>query len=162
VNVRNGDAPARPVRAEARGKQYRFLDDIAAADAAFEVWGNTPEEMCIAAADALLAVMVENPEEVAAQRTVDLHFESESLEMLLYRLLEELVFLKDARKLLLRIADLHITARRGMFRMEGDAYGEEIDPRKHRMIVDVKAVTFHRFKVEEREGKWTATVVVDV
>ena len=31
---------------------YRYRDDIATADAAFEAWGDTEEEMIIAAADA--------------------------------------------------------------------------------------------------------------
>lgn len=141
---------------------YRYLENIATADAAFEATGRTPEEMCSAAAEALLGVMIENPDDVAAERTLHIGCEADSLDMLLYRLLEELVFLKDARCLFLRIADIHIAGKYGAFSLEADARGEKINPEKHRMIVDVKAVTLHRFRVEERGGLWTATVVVDV
>ena len=141
---------------------YRYLEDIATADAAFEAVGMTPEEMFASAAEALLGIMVENPDAVSAARTIDIGFEADSLEMLLYRLLEELVFLKDARRLLLRIVEIHIAEEGGAFSLKADACGEEIDPEKHHMIVDVKAVTLHRFRVEERNGVWTATVVVDV
>jgi SHS2 domain-containing protein len=27
---------------------------------------------------------------------------------------------------------------------------------------DVKAITYYQFKVEEKDGKWTARVVVDI
>jgi len=141
---------------------YRYLDDIATADAAFEAAGMTPEEMFVSAADALLGIMVENTDAVSAERTHHIGLEADSLEMLLYRLLEELVFLKDARRLLLRVAEIHIITGDGVFRLEAEACGEEINPEKHEMIVDVKAITLHRFKIEERGGMWTATVVVDV
>ena len=141
---------------------YRYLDDIATADAAFEAAGTTPEEMFVAAADALLGIMVESPDSVMVARTLDIRLEADSLEMLLYRLLEELVFLKDARRLFLRIADIHIAEECGAFSLKADAYGEEIDPEKHPLIVDIKAVTLYRFKVEETGGEWRATVVVDV
>jgi SHS2 domain-containing protein len=43
-----------------------------------------------------------------------------------------------------------------------DALAERIDPAVHRFVVDVKAVTMHRFSVRREGGIWTATVVFDV
>jgi len=37
---------------------YRYLEDIALADAAFEVWADSLEELMIEAADAAVNVMV--------------------------------------------------------------------------------------------------------
>ncbi len=141
---------------------YRSLDDIATADAAFEASGDTLETMFAAAADALLGVMAENPEDIDTAQTVPVECGADSLDMLLFRFLGEMVYLKDARRLLLRAVRVRIRDEHGGYALEAEMRGEEIHPERHRMIVDVKAVTLHRLKVEERNGIWTATVVVDV
>ncbi len=40
--------------------------------------------------------------------------------------------------------------------------GERLNPARHDLRVDVKAVTMHRFSVEERNSRWRAVVVLDV
>ena len=44
---------------------YRYLEDIATADVAFEAWGDTLEEMFVAAADATMNVMVSDLDTIA-------------------------------------------------------------------------------------------------
>ena len=44
----------------------------------------------------------------------------------------------------------------------GTAEGEELNMVKHELLADVKAVTFHNFKVEETDGVWKAEVILDV
>lgn len=141
---------------------YRYLDDIAPADAAFIATGNTPAELFAAAADALMEVMVENLDAVEASRSFDIRLEAETLDMLLFRFLGELVYYKDAERLLLRAAEVNIESESRPLRLEADVYGEEIDTGKHHLAVDVKAVTLHRFKVEETPEGWRALVVLDI
>ena len=141
---------------------YRALDDVAKADAAFEAWGATPEEVFAAAADATLNVMVEDPAAVAAREYRHLTAEAESLDLLLLGFLTELIYLKDAEQLLLRVTEVRLQGRPGHWRVEGEAWGEEIDPDRHSLVVDVKAVTLHRLRVERTQRGWEATVVVDV
>jgi len=142
-------------------KSYRFRDDIATADAAFEAFGSTVEELFVAAADATLNVMLKDIESVTPKHYISLHFESEDLEMLLYRFLEEIIFYKDARSFFVRPADVDIRERNGRFVLDALVYAETIDPGKHDCIVDVKAVTLHRFGVEKTDNGWKATVVLD-
>ena len=40
--------------------------------------------------------------------------------------------------------------------------GEEIVPDRHDLIVDVKAVTLHRYRVEETPDGWESTVILDI
>jgi len=40
--------------------------------------------------------------------------------------------------------------------------GEAIEPQKHRLIVDVKAVTMHLFRVTKTTQGWEAVVVLDI
>ncbi|NTV43837.1 MAG: archease, partial [Syntrophobacteraceae bacterium] len=43
-----------------------------------------------------------------------------------------------------------------------EASGEKIDPDRHDLIVDVKAVTFHHFRVEQTRHGWEAMVILDL
>lgn len=141
---------------------YRYLDDIATADAAFEAVGATPEELCIAAADALMNIMVDNPDSIGEQRIVDISVEAESMELLLFRLLDDLVYYKDAERLLLRIRSVELCKTGESLCLRARAYGEEIDPARHHLVVDIKAVTMHMYRVEETPEGWKARVVVDI
>lgn len=141
---------------------YRFLEDIATADVAFEAWGATREELFAACASALLATMVAVPEEVGRRRELAFRLEHGELDLLLFDFLGELVFYKDARRWLLHADEVRIEGAEGGFRLETLARGEEIDPKRHKLLVDVKAVTLHRLRVVCEEGIWRATVVLDI
>ncbi len=141
---------------------YRYRDDIATADAAFEAWGESIEELFIDSAVATMNIMVEGTGSIAPLRFIMIDCEAETIEMLLLKFLEELIFYKDAEQLLLCVYDVEIEECKGGFKLEAGAYGEEINPFKHNLIVDIKAVTLHRFRVVETERGWEATVVVDI
>jgi len=57
---------------------------------------------------------------------------------------------------------VRIEEREGLFRLEAEFCGELIDAGRHRLLVDVKAVTLHRFQVAFRDNLWKAVVVLDV
>ncbi|MCM2357557.1 MAG: archease [Geobacteraceae bacterium] len=142
---------------------YRYLDDIAIADVAFEAWGKTLEEMFSAAADALMNVMVADLGSIRQDEKVAFSLENAELDLLLFNFLNELIYFKDARRLLLRIEALTIERDdSGNFTLQGRAGGEVLDPDRHSQLVDVKAVTLHRFRVEETPQGWEATVVLDI
>ncbi|HLO27466.1 MAG TPA: archease [Geobacteraceae bacterium] len=141
---------------------YRYLEDIAIADVAFEAWGATAEEMFTAAADALMNVMVDDLSSIRRVEELDLRLEEADPEFLLFDFLNELVFYKDARRLLLRVSSLAIERHDELFFLRASLYGEEADRARHALNADVKAVTFHRFRVEETGEGWRATVVLDI
>lgn len=141
---------------------YRYLEDIAIADVAFEAWGETCAEMFSAAADAQLNVMVADPAAISAVETVEIRLENEDLEMLLFNFLNELVFQKDARLLLLRVRSLEISTSDAHFSLVATASGERLDPARHQLLADVKAVTLHRLRVEKLDQGWRGVVVLDI
>ncbi|HTP64985.1 MAG TPA: archease [Geobacteraceae bacterium] len=141
---------------------YRFLEDIAIADVAFEATGRNREELFISAADALLNVMVDDPATVRLLEQVEFRVEEKELDMLLFNFLNELVFFKDARQLLLRVSAVEFRRSGGSFGLSARAGGERPDPARHPLIVDVKAVTLHRFRVEKKRRGWRAEVVLDI
>jgi SHS2 domain-containing protein len=141
---------------------FRFDDKISPADVAFEAWGDTQEELFIASAAALLRTMVEEPEEVARQQELTFRLEHEEFDLLLWSFLSELIFYKDARRLLLHADTVEIEAGDGIFRLEAQVSGEAIATERHRLLVDVKAVTLHCFRVVHEDDCWKAVVVLDV
>ncbi len=141
---------------------YRYLEEIATADVAFEAWGATKEETFLAAAEATLNTMVEEIGTVAPLERRVFSLAADSLDLLLFELLQELVYYKDAERLLLRVRDLRIEEAGSGFRLHADAIGETIDPARHPLLADVKAVTLHRLAVEKTPSGWRAVVVLDV
>ena len=140
---------------------YRYLGEIATADVAFEATGGSLEETFAAAAEATLNVMIEEPERIERRESIDVELENDDLEMLLFDFLNELVYYKDSKKLLLRVDEVKIEVE-GRFRLRAKLSGEMIDPMKHPLGADVKAVTLHRFSLLRSGDGWTATAVLDI
>jgi SHS2 domain-containing protein len=141
---------------------YRYLEEIATADVAFEARGATLEETFLAAADATLNTMVEEIGTVAPLERRVFSVAADSLDLLLFELLQELVYHKDAERLLLRIRDVRIEEAGSGYRLHAEAIGETIDSGRHSLLADVKAVTLHRLVVERTPDGWRAVVVLDV
>ena len=141
---------------------FEYAEEIAIADAAFRAWAATLEELFVAAADATLNVMVADLSTVAPSERRTVRVEAEAVDMLLFALLQEIIFYKDAERLLLRVPEAVIRKESDIFVLEAEAIGEEIDPSKHDLLVDVKAVTLHRYRVEETAPGWEAFVILDI
>jgi SHS2 domain-containing protein len=141
---------------------YEFVDELTVADIAFRAWGSDLEETFVAAADAVMNAMVEDLDAIQLHDMRTLGVEHEALDMLLFNFLQELIYHKDAEQLLLRVQQLRIADDRQPYTLRATAAGEPIDPDRHRMRVDVKAVTLHRFSLTQTEGGWEATVILDI
>ena len=140
---------------------FEFIEG-ATSDVTFEARGETLPALFAAAAEALLAATLANPEAVEERRSEPVSLAEPDLELLLLRFLNELVFLRDARGLLLRVRRLCVEPD-GEARLEGELAGEPIDRERHRMEGDVKAATAHGLAVvREAGGGWRATVTLDV
>jgi SHS2 domain-containing protein len=141
---------------------YRFLEEIAGGDVAFEASGKSREELFIAAAEATMNVMVENFENIQHQQEVVFNVEHPEFDLLLFKFLNELIYIKDSKRLLVRIEKVIFGEKESLLILEARGYGEPLDPERHQLQVDVKAVTLHRFQVKQSEEGWKATVVLDV
>jgi SHS2 domain-containing protein len=141
---------------------FEFLDDIDTADVAFRAWGKTIEEMFISAAEATMNVMAADLEKIERRRKVDIGLDADEIDMLLFNLLQEIIFLKDAEQLLVRIDDVRIERGDGTFSLTATGWGDSIDPERHELIVDVKAVTLHRYKVEQTGNGWETFIILDI
>jgi SHS2 domain-containing protein len=141
---------------------YAYTDDIAIADLAFRAWGPTLEATFMAAADATTNAMVDNVDALTLQEQRTFTLYDDSLELLLLQFLQELLYYKDAQRLLLRVQEVAIQEADGRFVLQARAAGEPIDPARHELGADVKGVTLHRLHVAQTPTGWEAVVVLDV
>lgn len=140
---------------------FKYLEDIAIADVAFEATGKTMEEMFESAGLATMQVMAELK---GVRRDVkkDILTMADSIEMLLKKFLDELIYIKDAELLLFSKFDAKITKVKGGYKIHVTALGEKLDMERHKLGVDVKATTMHMFEVKQEKGLWKARVILDI
>jgi SHS2 domain-containing protein len=141
---------------------YRFLEDIATADIAFEARGETLEEVFTAAAEATMNVMIESLDSIEPRQLRKFDLENAELDMLLFDFLQELIFFKDSETLLLRVAEMRIERQESSYKLKALTQGESLDPDRHEQRVDVKAVTLHRFRLEKTPQGWVSKIILDI
>lgn len=139
---------------------FEFVDDVTS-DLSFVARGPSLPALFRAAAEALLAATVADPAAVRGSRREPVALEEPDLELLLLRLLAELVFLRDARGLLLRAGAIEVEAGPPA-RLRGTLVGEPADPARHALEADVKAATAHGLRVTPTAQGWEARVTLDV
>lgn len=141
---------------------YEFLEDVAIADIAFRAWGTDLEELFKAAGDAVINTMIDNLEAIALNETCTFNLENDTLDLLLFNFLQELVYYKDSELLLLRAQQVHVEEKEGNYYLIATTQGERLDRDRHQQLVDVKAVTLHRFQLEKTDDGWIAMVILDI
>lgn len=139
---------------------YRFLEDIATGDAAFEAEGRTLEELFVEAAVATFEVMVDTMG-VEAKITREVELKNEAVDGLLFDWLSELVYLKDAEAVLFSKFNVNIK-KNDAYELMARVSGENINQQKHILRSDVKAITYHLFEVKKTGENWTARVILDI
>jgi SHS2 domain-containing protein len=141
---------------------YTFLEEIGTADIAFEATGRDLAELFTAAADATMNVMIDNREAIEPREARQIELSNDNIEMLLFDFLQELIYFKDARRLLLRVSEAQIEQKAEACSLKAKLAGEQLDDTRHHQRADVKAVTLHGFSVEQRDDGWRARVLLDI
>ena len=106
--------------------------------------------------------MVKNLDSVKHKVEKKFTVEGDNAEKLLFNFLQEIIFYKDAELLLFNKFDLDIVPKKSKLQLSVKAYGEKLDMKKHELLVDVKAVSLHKFEVKETKDGWVASVILDV
>ena len=140
---------------------FRFLDDIALADIAFEAEGDSVEAMFQGATQALLEILAD-PRTVAQaweRRIVKI---DETLADLLVEWLSEIVYWKDAAGVVFREARVQVKRENDGWHLEALLTGAPVDHAQQTLRNDVKGITRHLLAVGREGSSWKARVVVDV
>ena len=143
-------------------EKYRILDDVAIADVAFEIFGKDQDELFEHAALALFEQSADIAT-IKGTQTKEISLGSETLETLLFDFLSEILYIKDANQLIGKVCKVVISkAEDGSYSLKATIKGDLINQRTHTLKSDIKAITYHMFKIEETPKGWVAFVVVDI
>ena len=140
--------------------KYRFLEDTAIAESAFEAFGKSEEELFENAAAALFEIMADT-KKIGPKTKVEIRLSVPTLDGLLFDWLSELVFVKDVQEIVFSRFEVKIKKEKE-FELSAKCFGEHIKYPDRRLRSDVKAATKHLFKIEKLNGKFKATVVIDI
>lgn len=140
--------------------KYRFLEDVAIADIAYEAYGKNLNELFENAALAIFELSAEL-KTIDAKEKVEFALENEKIDNLLYDFLSEILFLKDSRYMVFKKVKVSIKEN-GKYHIKALLEGDTINPQKQKLENDIKAVTMHMFELKKEKSGWKATVVVDI
>jgi len=140
-------------------KKYKFLKHTA--DAKFVAYGKSLEEAFSNAALAMFSIMVDT-KKVEKKEVKLIKVEAEDLVGLLYRWLEELLFLLDSDFFVLSsIKKLKIKHDKD-YSLKAEVTGDKFEE-KYERLGGVKAVTYNDMQVKkEGKGKFLVQVVLDL
>lgn len=140
---------------------FHFRDDIAIADLAFEVQGDSVEELFHGATQALLETLAD-PSTVATVWDRRMTRVSGDPSELLFEWLSDIVYWKDAAGVVFHDADLSVVQEGASWKLGAKLRGAPVDPGSQTLRNDVKGVTKHLYEVKQKGARWYALVVVDV
>ena len=140
---------------------FRFLEDIALADIAFEAKGNSVEELFRGATAALLETLA-NPATVASSWKRQITKTDEDAANLLFEWLSEIVYWKDAAGVVFHEAPLTLACVKGEWTLQVRLIGAPVDRLSQELRNDVKGITKHLYELRHRDETWQARVVLDV
>ena len=140
-------------------KGYKFKDHTA--DVLFESTGKNLNEVFENSALAVFEVQT-NLNKVDCKLKRKIKLKNKTAENLLFDFLEELIYLKDAKYMLFSKFSVKIADEKNKFKLEAVAEGEKINPKKHELKVDVKAVTLHEFYLKKAKNGYKARVILDI
>ncbi len=107
---------------------------------------------------ALFSVLMTDLDTVRPQEQIELELETPDRADLLHDWLAELLYRFDAERFVFARFDVEIN----VARLKAVAHGEPIDPARHELDAEVKAVTYHGLKVEPHATGWLAEVILDI
>jgi SHS2 domain-containing protein len=125
-------------------KRYELIDHTA--DVGVKAYGKTVAEAFAHAAVAMFDIITDEST-IGSVGEYDIVLEAPDREQLLVDWLSKLLYLNDAEDLVFGRFEVTITGNR----LSARIFGEKYDTKKHKMGVEIKAVTYHMVQVNEKD-----------
>jgi SHS2 domain-containing protein len=135
---------------------YETFDHTA--DLGLRVRGNSLDQLFVEAARGLFSVLVANLDAIRCVQEKTYRIVGHEMDYLLFDWLTELLYTFECEHLLLTEFAVHVDAAG----LTATCRGEPIDRQRHELDHEVKAVTYHGLKVEQRADGWLAEFIVDI
>jgi SHS2 domain-containing protein len=110
------------------------------------------------AAEALFSAIVDDLATVEPKQKIEVSLQGDDLSYLLFDWLNELLYRFDTEHLLFGKFEVKIEEQN----LRASAWGEKLDPSRHSLAHEVKAITYHGLRVEKENDGWLAEIIVDI
>ena len=143
--------------------KYKFLEDIAIADIAYDAYGKNLNELFENSALAIFELSAE-VKTIEPKKKLEIKLENKKLDNLLYDFLSEILFLKDSKYMVFRNVKVKIIEnnKNKNFELKSTLEGDAINSEKQHLENDIKAITMHMFELKKVKNGYQARVVVDI
>jgi SHS2 domain-containing protein len=126
-------------------KEYEIIEHTA--DIGVKAYGKSLSEAFANAAKAMFDIITDNSE-IESVGEYKIQLEANDLEQLLVDWLGELLFLNAAKNLVFNFFNVDLDDKK--FRLTAHVFGEKFDISKHKIGVEIKAVTYHILEVRNK------------
>jgi SHS2 domain-containing protein len=139
---------------------YEINDTYTTSDIGLSVTGRDLKELFIDSVFGLVDIMADR-EQILDNREIPITLDGDNLEDLYHNWLSEIIYIKDAEYFLPRRIIMESFDEIN-FGLKAILHGENIDPERHGLKVDVKAVTYYNFSIKKENNLWHGEVVFDI
>ncbi len=136
---------------------YKFLDHKS--DQLVEVEAEGVPELFEESAKAFFDTIVDISK-VEPKLEFEIELYETSIERLLYKFLNELLYLFDTKGAVFSKFEAQFDEEN--LKLDIKMWGEHFDPKKHTPKYEIKAITLHNFKVWKENGNWMARFLFDL
>jgi SHS2 domain-containing protein len=130
------------------------------ADLGLRIHASDLDDLFRTAAEGLFDVIVANRDAVRATLSEVVSLEADSLEELLVEWLNDLIFRSETEHEF--FGGFEVSVDRDRRRLEAVIRGEPMDPARHILDHEVKAVTHHGVRLAREGEGWVAEVILDI
>ena len=100
---------------------------------------------------------------VESRKAIKIELEAPDLEELLVSWLRELLYRWSTEEILFGEFTINFFSTQGKKkRLSAEVRGEKLDPARHQLKTEVKAVTYHELMIQRGAGGWMAQLIFDV
>ena len=135
---------------------YEVFDHTA--DLGLRIRADTLDELFTEAAHALFSVIVANLDEVRCVEEISIEIEGDVHDEMLRDWMAELLYVFHTKHLIFSRFEADV----GDTKLTATARGEPIDPARHEIDTEIKAITYHGLNVAHGDDGWSAEAIVDV
>lgn len=131
-------------------------------DIGIRAYGSNCGEILVNAAIGMYS-LITDINRIEERAKISVSVEAETLEGLVVRYLNELIFYFDTYGFIGKRVQINkIDEEPKIFRVSSTVYGEEFDVERHERRLLIKAATYHNIKAEKINNKWKIDVIFDI
>jgi tRNA nucleotidyltransferase (CCA-adding enzyme) len=105
-----------------------------------------------------MTAVITDIETIEPRETVAIECEAPDRELLFVEWLNSLIYEMSSRRMIFGRFSVRLDDRR----LQAQAWGEHVDPARHRPAVEVKGATYTALRVAHERDEWVVQTVVDV